>query len=67
MDRISCIWKVETNGYNVYSLDGRWLTLFIPSSFEPDDEEVGEEEPCEWDGEIVYRWDNGIETVTYRE
>ena len=41
MARISCIWKVELNGYNLYSLDREWLTLFIPNSFKSSDEEVG--------------------------
>ena len=67
MARIRCIWRADLDGYNLYDLDGTWLTLFLPFTFKQGDAELGQEEPCDWDDEDAYRWDDGIEYVTYRE
>jgi hypothetical protein len=66
MARIPCIWRAEANGYNLYDMDGKWLTLFFPFVLEPNDSEIGTEEYCEWDDDKAFRWSEGNEYVTYK-
>jgi len=67
MGNISCRWKVELDGVNLYSDDGTLLDNFIPSEFSAGDLELLTDEYCEWNGsDIAYRWDQGTRIVSYK-
>jgi hypothetical protein len=68
MANITCTWKVELDGVNLYDDRSTLLVNFIPMVVEVGDPELSTEEPCEWDGEnIAYRWYGGVMSITYRE
>lgn len=67
MANIPCRWRVELDGVNLYDDGGKLLVHFIPFVMEEGDPELTTDVYCEWDGQdIAYRWDNGIENLTYR-
>jgi len=68
MANITCTWKVELDGVNLYDDRSTLLVNFIPMVVEVGDPELETSEPCEWDGEnIAYRWYGGVMSITYRE
>lgn len=66
MARIPCTWVVEEDGVKLYNTASfELLDHFLKFELDPSNPEFGWETYAEWNGHnIVYRWEDGIESKT---